>query len=43
LGGEEIQQLASADALAEDRSPPIVHSMSVENMLGDIETDCDNF
>jgi hypothetical protein len=42
LGCEEIQQLSSADPLAEYRSPPPVHSMSVENMLGDIETDCDN-
>jgi hypothetical protein len=42
LGCEEIQQLSTADPLAEYRSPPPVRSMSVENMLGDIETDCDN-
>jgi hypothetical protein len=42
LGCEEIQQLPSADPLAEYRSPPAVRFMSVENMLGDIETDCDN-
>jgi hypothetical protein len=43
LGGEEIQQLSSADPLAEYRSPSVVHSMGVENVFSDIETDCDNF
>ena len=39
---EEIQKLSSADPLAEKRSPPVVHSMCVENMFSDIQTDCDN-
>jgi len=39
LGCEEIQQLSSADPLAEYRSSPPVRSMSMENMLGDIETE----
>jgi hypothetical protein len=43
LGCEEIQQLSSADPLAEYRSPPVIHSMCVKNMFSDIETDCDNF
>jgi hypothetical protein len=42
LGYKEIEQLSSADPLAEYRSSPRVRSISVENMLGDIETDCDN-
>jgi hypothetical protein len=43
LSCEEIQQLSSADPLAEYRSPPVIHSMCVENMFSDIQTDCDNF
>ena len=43
LSCEEIQQLSSADPLAEHRSTPLIRSVSVENMLGDIQTDCDNF
>jgi hypothetical protein len=39
---EEIQQLSSADPLAEDPSPPSVRSVGVKNMLGDIQTDYDN-
>jgi hypothetical protein len=42
LGCEEIQQLSSADPLAEDPSPPSVRSVGVKNMLGDIQTDCGN-
>jgi len=42
LGCEEIQQLSSADPFAEYSSPFPVCSMSVENMLGDIQTDYDN-
>jgi len=42
LRREEIQKLSSADPLAEKRSPPVVHSMCVENMFSDIQTDCDN-
>jgi hypothetical protein len=42
LGCEEIQQFSSADPLAEYCSTPLIRSVSVENMLRDIETDCDN-
>jgi hypothetical protein len=42
LGREEIQQLSSADPLAEYSSPFPVCSMSVENVLGNIQTDYDN-
>jgi len=42
LGCEEIQQLSSADPLAEYCSTPLIRSVSVKNMLGDIETDYDN-
>jgi hypothetical protein len=42
LGCEEIQQFSSADPLAEYRSTPLIRSVSVENMLGDIQTDYDN-
>ncbi|MGY4474506.1 hypothetical protein ACVILL_001920 [Bradyrhizobium sp. USDA 3364] len=43
LGREEIQQLSSADPFAEYNSPVPVRSMSVENMLGDVQTDYANF
>jgi len=33
---EEIQQLSSTDPLAEYRSTPLICSVSVKNMLGDI-------
>jgi hypothetical protein len=42
LRREEVQKLSSADPLAEKRSPLVVHSMCVENMFSDIQTDCDN-
>jgi len=42
LGCEEIQQLSSADPLAEYCSTPLIRSVNVKNMLGDIETDYDN-
>jgi hypothetical protein len=42
LGREEIQQLSSADPLAEYCSTPLIRSMRVKNMLGDIQTDYDN-
>jgi len=42
LGCEEIQQLSWADPLAEYCSTPLIRSVSVKNMLGDIETDYDN-
>jgi hypothetical protein len=42
LGREEIQQLSSADPLAEHCSTPPICSVRVKNMLGDIQTDYDN-
>jgi len=42
LGREEIQQLSSADPLAEYRSTLLIRSVRVKNMLGDIQTDYDN-
>ena len=42
LSCEEIQQLSSADPLAEYCSTPLIRSVSVKNMLGDIQTDYDN-
>jgi len=43
LGCEEVQQLSSADPLAEYRSTPLIRSMNVKHVLGDIQTDYDNF
>jgi hypothetical protein len=40
---EEIQQLSSTDPLAEYRSTPLIRSVNVKDVLGDIQTDCDNF
>jgi hypothetical protein len=42
LGCEEIQQFSSADPLAEYRSTPLIRSVSVKNVLGDIQTNYDN-
>jgi hypothetical protein len=42
LGCEEIQQLSPRDPLAEYRSTPLIHSVSMKNILGDIQTDYDN-
>jgi hypothetical protein len=42
LGREEIQQPSSADPLAEYCSTPLIRSVRVKDMLGDIQTDCDN-
>jgi hypothetical protein len=42
LGCEEIQQLSSADPLAEYLSTSLIRSVNVKNILGDIQTDCDN-
>ena len=39
---EELQQPSSADPLAEHRSTTLIRSMNVKNVLGDIQTDCDN-
>jgi hypothetical protein len=41
-GCEEIQQLSSADPFAEYCSTPLIRSVRVKNMLGDIQTDYDN-
>jgi hypothetical protein len=42
LRREEIQQLSSADPLAEYRSTPLICSVRVKNVLGDIQTDYGN-
>jgi hypothetical protein len=42
LRPEEIQQLSSADPLAEYRVTPLIRPVSLKNMLGDIQTDRDN-
>jgi hypothetical protein len=42
LRREEIQQLSSADPLAEYRSTPFICSVRVKNVLGDIQTDYGN-
>jgi hypothetical protein len=42
LGRKEIQQLSSTDPLAEYCSTPLIRSVRVENLLGDIQTDYDN-
>jgi hypothetical protein len=43
VGCEEIQQFSSADPLAEYRSTTLIRSVSVKNVLGDIQTNRDNF
>src|SRR5262249_58766294 len=42
MGREEIQQLSPRDPLAEYRSTPPIHSVSMKNILGDIQTDYDS-
>jgi hypothetical protein len=42
LSREKIQELSSADPFAEYSPSFSVRSMHVENMLGDIQTDCAN-
>jgi hypothetical protein len=42
LGCEEIQQLSSADFFAEYRATPPIRTVRVKNVLGDIQTNCDN-
>ena len=39
---EEIEQLSSANPLAQYCSTTLVRSVNVKNVLGDIQTDCDN-
>ena len=41
-GCKEIQQLSTADPLAEYPATPLIHSVSVKNMFGDIQTDYAN-
>jgi hypothetical protein len=43
MGCEEIQKLYSTDPLAEYRSTPLIRSVNVKDVLGDIQTDYDNF
>jgi hypothetical protein len=43
MGCEEIQQLSSTDPLAQYRSTALISSMNVKDVLGDIQTDYDNF
>src|SRR5215475_14259182 len=43
MGCEEIQKLSSTDPLAEYRSTPLIRSVNVKGVLGDIQTDYDNF
>ena len=40
---EEIQKLSSTDPLAEYRSTPLIRSVNVKDVLGDVQTDYDNF
>jgi hypothetical protein len=42
LGCEEIQQFSSTEPFAEYRSTPLIRSVSMKNVLGDIQTNCDN-
>jgi hypothetical protein len=42
LGREEIEQLSSADPLAEQCSTAPIYSVRVKNMLRDIQTDYAN-
>jgi hypothetical protein len=42
LRGEEIQKFSSADPLAEYCSTPLVRSVSVKNVLGNIQTNYGN-
>jgi hypothetical protein len=43
MGCEEIQKLSSTDPLAEYRSTPLIRSVNVKDVLGDVQTDYDNF
>ena len=42
LRREEVQKLSSADPLAEYRSTTLIRSVSLKNVLGNIQTDYDN-
>ena len=43
LGCKEVQKLSSTDPLAKYRSTPLIRSVNVKDVLGDIQTDYDNF
>ena len=43
LRGKELQQLRTPDLPAEDHAAINVSSMRVENMLRDVQSNCDNF
>src|SRR5690348_6560717 len=43
MGCEEIQKLSSTDPLAEYRSTTLNRSVNLKDVLGDIQTDYDNF
>jgi len=43
MGCEEIQKLSSTDPLAKYRSTPLIRSVNVKDVLGDIQTDYGNF
>jgi hypothetical protein len=42
LGCKEIQQFSSTDLLGEYRSTPLISSVSMKNVLGDIQSNYDN-
>ena len=43
MGREEIQKLSSTDPLTKYRSTLLVRSVNMKDVLGDIQTDYDNF
>ncbi len=43
LRRKEPQQLGPTDLLAEHRAPALIRAVRVKNMLGDIQTNRDNF
>jgi hypothetical protein len=43
MGCKEVQKLSSTDPLAKYRSTPLIRSVNVKDVLGDIQTDYDNF
>jgi hypothetical protein len=42
LTGEELEQFASRQPATENHRTPHVSAMRMENVLGDIQTDCGN-
>jgi hypothetical protein len=43
MGCEEIQKVSSTDPPAEYRSTPLIRSVNVKDVFGDIQTDYDSF